>query len=428
MIIQLGRLCANRLAVVASNSARAAQKQAGTVQGISEILHVSHVLDGTVRRDANRVRITAQLIEAGTETQVWADTYERDVSDCFQVQAEVASRIAHALTLELLPGAGGMAGTRHLAAHQAYLKGLYHWNREVDQGLAEAVSHYEEALALDPTFASAYSALGRAYVAAAGYYMREPRQALEAARAAATRALELDRTDANAHLTLAEVHKSVDWDWARAEEEYKLALSFNPSSEGVHRLYGLFLADRRRPAEAAVSSVRAYDLDPLCLVVNTSAAWVRYLDGDYVEAVDRCRHTLGMRASFVPANRVLAAALFQMGRTDEAVATLERAVADNEDPMSVAWLVHMLASTRGESCAAARMESLNSAASHRYVSSYHMAFAHLGLGHIDRALESLREACEARDPSVTNLALEPRFEPLRADSRYRSLVARLGLP
>src|SRR4029453_6700504 len=118
--------------------------------------------------------------------------------------------------------------------------------------------------------------------------------------------------------------------------------------------------------------VRAYDLDPLCLVVNTSAAWVRYLDGDYVEAVDRCRHTLGMRPSFVPANRGLAAALFQMGRTDEAVATLERAVADNEDPMSVAWLVHMLASTQGESFAAARMGGLNLARPHRIISSYHM--------------------------------------------------------
>lgn len=427
MIIQLGRLCANRLAVVASNSARAAQKQAGTVQGIGEILHVSHVLDGTVRRDANRVRISAQLIEAGTETQVWADTYERDLSDCFQVQAEVASRIAHALALELLPGSNGAAGTRHLAAHQAYLKGLYNWNREVDQGLAEALSHYEEALALDPTFALAHSALGRAYVAAAGYYMREPRQALEAARAAAVRALELDRTDANAHLTMAEVHKSVDWDWARAEEEYKLALSFNPSSEAVYRLYGLFLADRRRPAEAAISSVRAYDLDPLCLVVNTSAAWVRYLDGDYVEAVERCRLTLGMRANFIPANRVLAAALFQMGRTDEAVATLERAVADNEDPVSVAWLVHMLGSARGEACAAALMQRLKSAASHRYVSSYHLAFAYLGVGDMDQAVGTLNDACDARDPSVTNLATEPRFAPLRSDPRYRSLVNRLGL-
>jgi TolB-like protein/tetratricopeptide (TPR) repeat protein len=429
MIIQLGRRCGNRLAVVAQNSAKRARNKAITIRGIGEMLNVGYVLEGSVRREANRVRITAQLIESASETQVWADTYERDLSDCFLVQADVASRIAHALALELLPGPAnlGCVGTRHLAAHQAYLKGLYHWNRPADEGLLEAVSHYEQALALDPEFASARSALGRAYVAAAGYYMREPRPMLEAARGAAMRALELDRTDANAHLTLAEVYKSVDWDWGKAEEAYRLALSFNPSSEAAHRLYGLFLADRRRPAEAALSSVRAYELDPLCLVVNTSAAWVRYLDGDYVESTERCRLTLGMSTNFIPAQRVLAAALFQLGRTDEAIATLERALADNEDPVSVAWLVHMLGTTNGVTRAAALMERLRSAASHRYVSPYHLALACIGLGNADGAVEALNEACDVRDPSLTNLATEPRFAPLHADPRYRSLVSRLGL-
>ncbi len=264
MIIQLGRRCASRLAVVAQNSAKRAQTKAITLRGIGEMLNVGFVLEGTVRREANRVRITAQLFESASETQVWADTYERDLSDCFLVQADVATRIAHALAFELLPGPGnpGSVGTRHLAAHQAYLKGLYNWNRPADEGLLEAVSHYEQALALDPEFASAQSALGRAYVAAAGYYMREPLPMLEAARSAAVRALELDRTDANAHLTLAEVYKSVDWDWGKPKKSIAWRCRSTRAAKGPtgYTDYSWQIDDvrlrRRFPRSVLTSSIR----------------------------------------------------------------------------------------------------------------------------------------------------------------------------
>ncbi len=428
MIIQLGRRCANRLAVVARSSSMLATERAATLGAIRQALGVDYVLQGSVRREAGRVRIAANLVETRGETQVWAELYERDLSDCFLVQADVASRIAHALALELHPDSArdSRVGTRHRDAHQAYLKGRYHWNRPGADGVPQAVSYFEQALALDPGFAAAHAALGRAYVTAAEYYCLEPRQALESGRAAACRALDLDRTESDAHLTLAEAYKSIDWNWTRAEEEYRLALAFNPSSEGTYRLYGLFLAARRRTEEAMVASDRACALDPLCLVANTSAAWVRYLAGDYEQAIARCRYTLDMDQGHVPAHRQLAAALFQTRRTDEAIARLERVPAERSDAVSLAWLVHMLSTVGERTRARALLDRLRALEPDRCVSPYHVALAHAGLGDTDSALALLSDACDRRDPSVVYLAAEPRFERLRSDPRGRALVDRIG--
>jgi TolB-like protein/Tfp pilus assembly protein PilF len=430
MIIQLGRFCSDRLAVVARTSSMLALDTAATVAALRRLLRVDYVLEGTVRKEASRVRIAAKLVETRGETQIWADTYERDLSDCFVVQAEVASSIARALALELRPepGRATRIGTRHPEAHQAYLKGRYHWNRPGAEGVVLALSYFERALALDPGFGAAYAALGRAYVAAAEYYVREPRPSLEAGRAAAARALELDGTDSDAYLTLAEVHKSVDWDWVRAEAAYRRALSFNPSSEAAYRLYGVFLAARKRTADATLASDRACELDPLCLVVNTSAAWVRYLAGDDDGAIARCRHTLDMDDAFIPAHRLLAAALFRLGQTDEAIACLEGLPLQRGDTVALAWLIHMLGARGDKAGASVLLNQLKAVAAERYVSRYHLALAHTGLGDVDHALAFLKDASDVRDPSVVYLDVEPRFGPLRSDPRYRTLVECLGLP
>jgi TolB-like protein/Tfp pilus assembly protein PilF len=429
MITQLGRLCANRLAVAARTSSMLVRRNAHTIRSIGQILRVDYVLAGSVRRHANRVRITAQLIETRGESQVWADTYERDLSDCFLVQADVAARIAHALSLELLPEPRRALGkgTHDLAAYQAYLKGRYHWNGSADGGLLQAISYFEQALALDPEYSCAHSALGRAHVATANSYVTEPRPAFETARAAATRALRLDRTDSDAHLTLAEVLRSSDWNWTEAEDAYRLAISFNPSNEGAYRLYGLFLAARKRPVEAAAALERAYELDPLCLVVNTSTALVRFLEGDCAETIRRCRHTLDMDAKFGHARRLHAAALFQIGQTDEAIAELEEVALERPEAVTLAWLAYMVGIRGDKVRATALLQELRQVAESHYVSAYHLALAHVGIGHMDDALSLLKTAADERDPSFVNLAVEPRFEPLRADPRYRKLVDQLGL-
>jgi TolB-like protein/Tfp pilus assembly protein PilF len=425
MATRLGRWCSDRLAVVARTSSMLVHRTAHTPREIGRSLQADFILSGGIRRDGERVRITARLIETRGETQLWAESYDRPLSDCFLVQSEVAAEIAQSLAMELLPEARTRrAGTRQVAAYQAFLKGRYHWNKPGMTGVEDAVAFYEQAVTLDPDFAAAHASLARAHVAAAAYYLREPCEALEAGRIAAARALELDPSDSDAHLSLAEIRKTVDV--AGAEAAYRLALAFNPSSEAAHRLYGLFLAARGRIPEAALAVQRACDLDPLCLVVNTSAAWVRYLAREYDEAIDWCRHTLDMDPRFAPAYGVLAAALIETGQIDEAISVFERAKAAPPDAVLAAWWAHALA-LRGDTARALEiLEPLDRAAS-GYVSPYHRALAYTALDRTDAAVALLGAAFDERDPAIVNLAAEPRFERLRADARYGALAERLGL-
>ena len=254
-----------------------------------------------MRREGDRVRITAQLIETKGETHLWAESYDRHLADCLAVQTEVASQIAHALTQELIPQSSAIGiGTTNPAAYQAFLRGRFLWNLQGPAGLQPAVDSYDQAILLDPRLGKAYTARARARVSLCDYYMIETRIGMEAARQDALRALEFDSGDAEAHLALAEVRRTLDWDWEGAELEYQRALTSNPNCEAAHKDYAVFLAARGR-AEAPVMADRACEIDPLCLTMNTAAATVHYFRGDYDRALDRFIRTLDMDPSFVPA-------------------------------------------------------------------------------------------------------------------------------
>jgi len=430
MITELGRLCAGRLGVIARTSSTLIQRTATRIRDIGQFLRVEFVVEGNVRLEGDRARITVQLIETRGETQLWANSYERHLSDYFQVQSEVATEIVHSLAVELLPASGDspQMGTRHVAAHQAYLKGRYHWNKSGDEGLVPAIAFFKQAVALDEQFAFAHSSLARAYVGAVNYDVLEPRVALGHARRSALRALELDPTDSEAHLTLAEVERVIEWNWNGAEKAYKTALAFNPSNVAVHRLYGLYLAARGRTDEASASVERAYDLDPLCLEVNTSAALIRFLARDFNPAIERCRDTLDMNEGFAPARRLLAAALLHAGRRDEATTELEMLARAHLDPVSLAWLAHGFATLGDRARAGGILEQLAGLAPERYVSAYHRALPHVAMGDRDAALGLLTQAFEQRDPSIINLGMEPRFDAIGSDPRYKALVGQLALP
>lgn len=430
MITELGRLCAGRLGVIARTSSTLIQRTATRIRDIGQVLRVDFVVEGNVRLEGDRARITVQLIETRGETQLWADSYERQLLDYFQVQSEVATEIVHSLAVELLPVSGNppQMGTRHVAAHQAYLKGRYHWNKPGDEGLIPAIAFFKQATALDQRFALAHSALASAYVSAVNYDALEPRTALDNARQSAVRALELDPTSSEAHLTLADVKRVLEWDWAGAEKAYRTALAFNPSNEAAHRHYGLYLAARGRTAEASAAADRAHDLDPLCLVVNTSAALVRYLARDFNRAIERCRDALDMDDRFTPARRLLVAALLQAGRSEEATAELERLADAQLDPVSLASLAYGFATLGDPARAAGILKQLEGLARERYVSAYHRALAHVAIGDRAGALGLLTQAAEQRDPSIINIGVEPRFDAIGSDPRYKALVEQLALP
>jgi TolB-like protein/Tfp pilus assembly protein PilF len=431
MIAQLGRLHPRQLGVIARTSAMLFKRVGKTVAEIGREMDVSYVLEGSVRCDAGRVRITAQLIETEGQTHLWADSYERSFQDSLSVQSEVAGRIARALANELLPAESGAlvhVGTSNTEAYHTYLKGRYHWNMPGDEGVEKAIEFYEKALALDPLYARAHAALARAYVAWSDASHKPGRLVLEDARRSALRALELDPQAVEAHLALAEVHKRLDWDWVAAEKGYRTAVALNPSSDAAHRSYGVFLAGLARHDEAIAEAERAVELDPLCLTVNSSAAWVCYVARRYDRVIAWCRHTLEMRPEFVPARRFLAAAYLQTGRVQEATEMLEETIRQaGPEPVLVAWLAHARAIEGDRTRSLAGLQQLRQLASRRYVSAYQTSLVYVGLGDIDGTFASLEQACVDRASGLVNLCVEPRLDPIRADPRYGALVKRLGL-
>ena len=431
MITQLGRLCPGRLGVIARTSAMLFKRSSKSASEIGRELAADYLLEGSVRTDGERIRITAQLIETRTEVHLWADTYDRSLGETLNLQTDVAAHIARSLAIELVPDQVdvlGRATPRRTEAYQAYLKGRYHWNRGGLDGIRSAISYYERALELDPDFAAAHSAMARARIALANHAKQPSRAFLEDAKVSALRAIELDRGISDAHLALAEIRRTLEWNWRTAESEYRTAIALSPSCESAHRFYAQFLAAMSRFGEAKAEADRACDVDPFCLVVSTSAAWVRYAAGEFDTAIDRTRHVLDMDPAYIPARRVLGAALLGAGRPGDALVELAAAVGpDEDDPISLAWLAHAKALAGARDEAGAIVAKLESNARTVYVPGYHLALAHTGLGNRDAAFAWLERASSDREPAIVNLKVEPRFEPLRRDARYDVLLRRIGL-
>lgn len=429
MIAQLGSVARGRIAVIARWSSMVFKGTTQRAREIGETLSVDYLVEGSVRCVGDRVRVTARLVETAGETHLWSDVYDRELTDCLAVQTDVAARIARSLAMELAPSVDRPV-TCDPTAYQAYLKGRYYWNKPFDDGLKEAVSYYQRALEASPSYGAAHAALARAHVARAEFYHSLPRLALKDAEASASRALGIDPTLYEAHLALGDVRRMHDLDWSAAESSYADAMAQNPSYESAHRAYGMALSVQGRHAEAIRASERACELDPLCLVVGTTAGWTRYVAGDYDAAIDHCRNTIDMDPEFMPARRVLAAAYLQSGRRTEALSELESVMSlgdGDSDPMLLAWLAHAKAVTGNRREAKALIMRARALDRERYVPSYHLAMAFVGLDNMDAAFELLDQAWLDRDPALAAVHVEPRFEPLRADHRYGELLERLRL-
>jgi TolB-like protein/tetratricopeptide (TPR) repeat protein len=432
MIAQLGHMHPRRLGVIARSSSMLFKRTGKTIEQVGRELNVNFVLEGGVRLENGRVRITAQLIEVNGQTQLWADSYERQYEDSLAVQAEVASRIARALAIELLPGESPVSvrfGTADTESYHIHLKGRFHWNKPGDEGVARAIEYYQKALELDPQFAQAHAALARAKVNWSVWSHKAARLVLEEARTSARRALELDPQTSEAYLALAEVHKRVDWDWPAAERCYQRALALNPSDEAAYRAYGVFLAALGRGPEAIAATERAVELDPLCLTVACNAAWVRYTSRQYDRVVAASRRTLELEPEFVPARQLLAAAYLQIGRVDESVAELRKAIGfAGDEPLLLTALAHAHAVAGRRADALAVLETLRRLAACRYVSAYQTALVYVGLGDFDASFAWFDKAAAERASGLVNLCIEPRLDPIRPDPRYVALVRRMGFP
>jgi TolB-like protein/Tfp pilus assembly protein PilF len=414
MTAQLGHLCGAKVGIVATHSAMHFKHSTLGARGIGEALRADYLLEGSTRREGDRARITARLVRTSDETQMWSETYERRLEDCLGVQADVAARIARSLAMELVPPQQSPPVSGVRGAYEAFLKGRYYWRKTADTGVHEALSYYNEALRLDPSFAAALAGISRVEVLRGEFYHEVPRLAFEKARTAAARALSLGGDMTDAHLSSADVARVLDRDLPRARASYKRAIALNPSHEGARIGFAKMLAALGEfPAAIREADDAANELDPLCLTANVTAAWVRYLSGDYETAIARCRDTLEMDENYVFARRLLGSALLASGKTAAAVRMFERAVeADPVNPVSLACLAHARAVSGNRGTAMDLLARLQEIGRTRYVSPYYVATVHAGLedGHAVRA--ALKQADDDRDPMLSYLNVDPRMTAL----------------
>ncbi len=397
---------------------------------IARELGVEALVEGSVQRANDRVRVSAQLIHAASDAHLWTRSYEAELRDVLTLQNDVARAIASEIQVQLTPQEETrLAAGRQVdpEAHEAFSKGLHHFFRVTVEDFDKAAKYFERATEIDPTYAPAYAQLGILYDTLAVFGGMAPREAASRAKAAIGKALELDDELADAHLAAALVLRDLDWDFAGSEREFERTLALNPGHAWARDMYGILLIFLRRFDEAEAELRRARELDPLNLDVNNNLGFVHYVRRDFEGAVEQYRKTLDLDPNFVMAHRELGVVLSQARRLDEAVTELERAVELSPDPYTLSTLGHVygLAGRRAE--ARRILGELEERSATEYVSAYYLAYVHLGLGETEETLRQLERAVEERHPFVAYAAFDPSWDPVRADPRFQDLLRRVGL-
>ena len=372
-----------------------------TKESIAQIGHdlgVNYLLEGSVRLAGQRVRITAQLIPAGDQTHLWAESYETPLTDILKVQREIAERITGSLRLELLPSQKSVVTAAHFdpEAYRKYLLGLNEARKGTREGFEKAVQDFQDAIAIDPQDARPYAALADAYSGAVPYYVA-PQDAREPIRQAIQKALELDPNSASAHATRGDVALLFDWDWAAAKAEYDRALQLNPNLPEAHLAYEIYLATLGRHDEAMAHARQAFLIDPFAVETRRWTLWVDYFSGHLQETVDEAKRTLELEPQAALPYALLAVASADLGRKDEAVQAAQNALRLGGDSGSVIATAASALARAGEKARA--RQALNQALElekTRYVCRFLIAGVYLGLDETDHAYESMEKAFRQR--------------------------------
>jgi eukaryotic-like serine/threonine-protein kinase len=430
VIAQLSKIRA--LKVTSRASAMAFKKREQSLRQISDTLQVAAVLDGSVRRAADRVRIVAQLIDTSSDQQVWTETYDRKLTDIFAIQTDVALQIAAALKAQLSPDEHTRIRkepTTDIEAYQLYLLGRHcvvRWTRE---GFEQGLKHLEQAVARDPNYALAHATIAYVYtdigVGVAGALPSE--EAFRRAKVAVARALEIDSGLAEAHAVLGHLKYAYDYDWGGAEAELKRAIELNPNSGDTYDIYGLMLSALERYDEAIEMQRRAHELDPLAHRMDIATTFLRA--GRYDEALSAVSEVIEVDPHVALAHATLGWAHLLNGMSEQGLAALERAVSLSPD--STLYLAQLgQAYARVGQTAKAReiLQRLEEMAKDRYVSPYHMAYVHTGLGEQDRAMDWLERAYEERAGAVFGIKGSFLFTTLRSHPRFKALLRKMNLP
>ena len=393
MIAQLGQLQPAKLGVIARTSIVRYKGTKETVAQIGQELGVGYLLEGSVRRGGDRVRITAQLIHTGEQTHLWAETYERPLTDFLTIQREIAEKITHSLSIQLLPVETGSAATApvNLESYDKYLLGLHELGQGTRESVNKAIQYLQEGIAKDAKDARLHSALAEAYAASTTYY-RSPAEVMPRAKEAALRAVELDPNLASGHVRLGYVRLFFDWDWPAAEREYRRALDINPSLPEAQLGYANYLGTLGRFEEALSHVQQAYLYDPLALESRNEALWIYYFSGRMPETIEQCRKTIELAPAAPTAYAVLSMAYAQLGQHAETLRAAEDTARISNSPSATATAGWALAHIGERDKAKQLLAKALAQAKEHYICRFIVADAYTELGENEKAIESMQQA------------------------------------
>ena len=430
LISDLGQISALR--VISRTSVMSYKRARKPLPQIARELKVDAVVEGTVLRSGDQVRITAQLIEASADKHLWSQSYEGELRDALTLQNKVARAIADQIRISLNPQEQAALKTAKVVnpeAYVSYLKGRYFWNKRTGDSLKVALAYFNQAIEEDPKYAQAYSGLADTYALLGDwqYAVMTPKEALPKAKAAAIKALELDSALVEAHNSLAFCLDGFDWDFDSAGKEFLRAIELNPGYATAHHWYAWHLALLHRYDEAIAEMKKAENLDPLSLVINTDLAELLVLAHSYDESIQQSRKTIEMDPNFGLAHNHLAQAYLQKQMNDEAVAELQKAVQlSGGSPTCIANLARAYVASGKRSEAEKLLSDLKKRSNPSHSLASEIAVIYAGLGDTDQAITWLKKGYEERfNPGVL---LRPGFDTLRSDPRFGDLESRIGLP
>ena len=388
------------------------------------------IVEGTVQRSGDHVRITAQLIYAPADRHLWAESYDRELKDVLALQNEVARAIAVEIKTTLTPQEQRtLASVRSVnpPAYEAYLKGRYYWNKRTAEGIRKASDYFQQAINQQPDYGMAYSGLADCNSGLAWHGFAAPKEVLPRAKIAALKAIEIDPSSGEAHASLALV-LSHQRNWTAAENEFKRALQLNPGYANAHHWYGDYLSVVGRHEEALAEAKRAFELDPLSPMINTWLGYRYYDSRRYDEAIEQGRKILEFDPNFAAAHLLLGQAYLQTGMKTQAISELQSAISlSGDSPIYLAQVGVAYAGNGRSAEARSVLGQLQKTASQRYVSSYGLAQIYAALGDKQNALSSLQSAYDEGAVWMQYLQVDPVLDSVRSQPRFHDLVRLMGL-
>jgi TolB-like protein/Tfp pilus assembly protein PilF len=418
------------LKVVSRTSTLRFKSAPGDLRQIAQQLGVTNILEGSVQKAGDQVRVTVQLINASSDAHLWAESYDRKLTDIFAVESEIARTVAETLQAKLTGSAEHVLASRpteNPEAHQLYLKGRYFWNRRTEENIKKAINYFEQAIEKDPSYALAYAGLSDGYSLMPIYGNNPPREDIQRAIAAAHRALELDDGLAEAHTSLGNALVD-DLQFPAADAEFKRAIALNPNYATAHQWYGESLQGQGRFEQALAELKIAHELDPLSIIINSVLGSNLGTAGRHDEAIQQFRRTLEMDPNFGPAQFMLGQIFEGKGDMKEALAAYEKARAISPTPIRLAMVARMYVITGRKAEARKILDDLTSRSQREFIQSYPLALIHLAFGEKEEALRLLEKAYEERGiqlgGNTGTLKADKRLDPLRGDPRFDTLVAK----